>query len=679
MNLNSGVSIVKRTLVLTLAGLAFAVPLYAYNVYYGNLHAHCSYSDGIGTPQQAFEYARDSAMVDIQALTDHTHLLTSGEYSNLRAYAASYTQDGVFVAIAGQEHGSLSTSRTGSFGHMNFYESTSLIPQYDNGGDDYRYNLAGTYSWLISHTDAINGEPLFAVFNHPYYSGGTGADAQFHHFAYSVSGDAAMALTEVRNGQRGDNYETEYFEALAKGWHVGVTANQDNHNGMWGDQPNPNSGNDIYLTGVLADTLTKEAVLHALKARRTFAVEVNPKSDRMGLLYQCDGHWMGEMFETAADTIHFDITIWAGNNFVSVELLRNGTQIDYTSPGSNYAEWHPEDEPPFGESYYLVRAQQTDGDYLWSSPIWVVSTSESWDAISEVNEDDVNGEPVLLGQQVTIKGITTVATGTFSTANNDVFVQDATGGVNVVKIGSQTPSLSLGDSVTVTGIVDDYFGLTRISSPTITVEAMGLDVPAPLLITTGDINTNGEVYEGLLVKVEGAEATGGTWPIQGQDGTLTIDDGSGGCTMFIDKDTDIDGSDTPAGQVDIVGIVAQYDPSFPYHSGYRLVPRSTGDITGQAGIGEVSGGPGLIARLLPNPTRGNLSIMFGRDGAGQTKRITFYDVAGREVGSTSAGRGVAVLSWQAVDTQGRELPPGIYFVEVRTDAQVEKAKVVLVR
>jgi hypothetical protein len=670
---------VKRLLAFLGIALLIAVPASAYNVYYGNLHAHTAYSDGIGTPPQAFTYARDTAMVDIQAITDHTHLLTSTEYANLRAYAAAYTEDGVFVAIAGQEHGSLSTSRTGAFGHMNFYESPTLIPQYDNGGNDYRYNLAGTYAWLISHTDGITGAPLFAVFNHPYYTGGTGADAQFHHFAYSVTGDSAMSLTEIRNGQRGDDYEPEYIEALNKGWHVGVSANQDNHNGMWGDQPNPNSGNDIYLTGVLADTLTKEAVLQALKDRRTFAVEVNPKSDRMGLFYQCEGHWVGDVFETAADTLHFDITVWGETNFVSVELIRNGVQVAYTSPGSNYCEWHPEEEPYFGESYYYVRAQQTDGDYLWSSPIWVTSTSGSWDAISEVNEDDSNGEPVLLGQEVTIRGIATVATGTFSTADNDVFVQDATGGVNVVKIGSLVPALDLGDSVTVTGIVDQYFGLTRIGSPTITIEATGLDVPAPLLITTGDIGTNGEVYEGLLVRVEGAGIAGGTWPPAGQDGTVTVDDGSGACTMFIDKDTDIDGTEEPSAQIDITGIVTQYDPSYPYHSGYRIVPRSTADLAPQAGIDVVSGDASVAVRVSPNPARGGLRIFFGGSLAGWAKEVVFYDVAGRVVGRASAPAGAGAMDWEAKDAHGRRLPSGIYFAAVKAGDRIEKAKVVLIR
>ncbi len=666
------------------AGLVFVAVMlmwtagWGYNVYYGNLHAHCSYSDGIGTPPQAYSYARDSALVDIQALTDHTHWLSTSEWSNLRSFASSYTQDGVFVALSAQEHGSLSSSRSGAFGHMNFYESTVLIPQYDGGGDNYRYNLAGTYSWLVGHNDGINGNPLFAVFNHPYYSGGTEPDAQFHHFAYSVSGDSAMSHTEIRNGQRGDNYESEYLQVLSMGWHVGVTANQDNHNGMWGDQPNPNSGDDIYLTGVLADTLTKEAILVSLKDRRTFGVEVNPKTDRMAVLFQCEGHWMGDVFESAADTIHFDITVWAETNFITLELFRNGSSIDFASPGANYYEWHPEDDPPLGESYYFVRAQQVDGDYMWSSPIWVISTSENWDPISSVNADDANGEPVRLYDDVTIKGLVTVATGTFSTVDNDVFVQDATGGVNVVKRNSSTPFLSVGDSVTVTGTVDQSRGLTRVANPAITVEATGLPVPAPLLITTGDIEANGEIYEGLFVTVEGCSLTGGTWPAEGLDGTLTMDDGSGDCTLFIDKETNIDGSPEPTDGIDVVGVITQYDTSFPYWSGYRIAPRSLDDIVPRSGIGTPASGPGIVAWILPNPARGQARIVFGSEAACGSKLVTFYDVAGREVSRMVSAPGEKSIDWNALDREGRDLPSGVYFAVVKTGAGEHSAKIVLI-
>jgi DNA/RNA endonuclease YhcR with UshA esterase domain len=658
--------------------LVGSLPCQAYNVYYGNLHSHTAYSDGIGTPSQAYQYARDSAQVDILAITDHTHLLTTTEYNSLRSTAASYTQNGVFVAIAGQEHGSLSTTTAGSFGHMNFYEVSVLIPQYDNGGKDYRYNLTGTYNWLITHTDPITGHPLHGTFNHPYYTGGCGADAQFHHFAYSVAGDSAMSLIEIRNGKRADTYEPEYLEALAKGWHVGAEANQDNHEGMWGDAPNPNSGGDIYLTGVLANSLTKADILDALAARRTFAVEVNPKTDRMSVLFQCEGHWVGEAFTSAADTLHFSITVAAENDFITIQLLRNGAQIAYVSPGTNSYTWTPTDRPLAGSNYYFVRAQQTDGDYMWSSPIWVTSTAGGWTLISEVNADDANGEPLMLGQQVTIKGLATVATGTFTTADNDVFIQDGTGGVNAYKSATQSPAVAVGDSVNVTGYVDQYKGLTRIVSPTITVVTPGAGSTTPRLVTTNEIAAAGETYEGSLVVVRGCLIAGGTWPAAGVDGTITIDDGTGPCTMFIDKDTNIDGTPEPPSGIDVVGVLTQSDNTIPYFSGYRIMPRSTADITDGEGAGvAIPDGPAAF-RVLPNPTRGDLRVVFGRVAAGPSQ-VAVYDVSGRLVDQLAVEPGSASVDWKARDHRGHPLPSGIYFVVVKSADSEETVKVVLVR
>jgi hypothetical protein len=658
--------------------LAFA-PGQAYNAYYANLHSHTSYSDGIGTPTEAYQYARDSADVDVQALTDHTHMMTSTEYSTMRSVAATYTQDGVFVALAGQEHGNLSTSTTGAFGHVNFYEATALIPQYDNGGKDFRLNLSGTYSWIFSHTDGITGAKLFGAFNHPYPGAGTGADAQFHDFAYSVTGDSAMSLFEIRNGRRSESYEAEYLEALAKGWHVGAVANQDNHEGMWGDSPNPNSGNDIYLTGILSNSLAKAAILAALKDRRTFAVEVNPPTDRMAVLFQCEGHWMGDIFQTAADTVHFDITISAPNNFISVALIRNGVQIASVSPGSNNYNWLPKDRPPMGENYYFVKAQQTDGDYLWSSPIWVISTNGGWNSISQINEDNGNGEPIMLGQMVTVKGVATVSTGIFSTVNNDIFIQDATGGVNVYKLSTQSPNVQVGDSVMVKGYVDQYFGLTRITSPTITPEVAGVGAPTPRLLTTAEINSSGETYEGSLVKIQGALITGGTWPALGSDGSVTIDDGSGGCALFIDKDTDIDGTGQPTCRIDAIGILTQYDTSFPYWSGYRLTPRSTADIPCSPESGIAIPDRGSVSSIHPNPAKGELTISFGKSAADSPKQVFFYDVRGRVVKEAMSSAGTAFLDWKGDDSQGRALPSGIYFVVIKSGAGEETAKVVLIR
>ena len=47
-------------------------------VYFGNLHSHTSYSDGSGTPRDAFKHARDVAQLDFLAITEHNHAAADG-------------------------------------------------------------------------------------------------------------------------------------------------------------------------------------------------------------------------------------------------------------------------------------------------------------------------------------------------------------------------------------------------------------------------------------------------------------------------------------------------------------------------------------------------------------------------------------------------------------------------
>jgi beta-lactamase superfamily II metal-dependent hydrolase len=299
--------------------------------------------------------------------------------------------------------------------------------------------------------------------------------------------------------------------------------------------------------------------------------------------------------------------------------------------------------------------------------------------ISEVNADDAYGEPLLLGQVVTIRGIATVATGTFYPTDNDIFVQDATGGVNVFKGGTTVPFVSVGDSVKVTGLVDIYLGLTRITSPAISIRAAGIGVRDTLLVTTGAIAASGEAYEGSLVGISRCAITGGSWPTEGHDGTVTIDDGSGACTLFIDKDTDIDGSAPPDSTFDLVGIVSQYDTSWPYHSGYRLLPRSTDDIGPTAGVFPPSGYSAAMARVLSNPTKGTFRIAFSERVAGMPKQIALYEVTGRMLGQATMAPGPGLAEIALSSLCGYDPPCGIYFLTVDAGGKRADLKMVVIR
>jgi hypothetical protein len=497
-----------------------------------------------------------------------------------------------------------------------------------------------------------------------------------------------MQFVEVINGKRSSAYESEYFEALSKGWHIGAFGNQDNHEGMWGDQPN-NAGN-IPLTGIWAVALTKQDILDALAARRTFAMEVQPANDRISLEFAADGNWMGSEYATAADSIEFFVDVSAATNIASVALYRNGTLIRTTGAGATSFQWTVYDTPGPGDFYYLVKATQNDGDRAWSSPVWITSTSTFTTPIATVNENDANGFPTMWFQSATVQGIVTVDTDTLSTTDNEFFIQDATGGLMVLESGAQTQPVTLGDNVLVTGTVNTFQGQTFMSSPNVTLQSTGGGEPPAPVVTTNDVAVNGESWEGSLVELRDVAITGGTWPVPGFDGTVTIDDGSGAATLLIDADTVLDDQGAPAESTFCVkGIVTQRDISAPYTCCWVVLPRYSTDLFQLQGVGVVelpnhhTVQRTTLSAASPNPFRSQTALSF--DLAGEGARPVFlavYDVNGRKVRTLVNEPllpGTFEADWSGRTDRGEQVTAGVYFVRLVTPDTSLSRKIVRLR
>jgi hypothetical protein len=332
--------------------ILLAVALFGYNSYFCNLHSHTSYSDGTGLPSEAYSYARDSARIDVLALTDHTSYLNAGTYAQERELALEMTEPGRFVALAGQEFGSLN-----AFGHFTIYDADSLCPVSVN-------DLTRFYHWITRLKEPVQ-------FNHPRVG-------DFSDFAYDRAADAYATTLEVVNGSGMYTpvYEDMFVLALRNGWNVAPVANQDNHSRMWGNAPN-DSG-QIPLTGVWADTLTKEAILDALLHRRVYATEVKPANDRIVLRdFQIrnshfDSLEMG-MSGTFADTaVEVRVELEAESAFRQVYLYRSGELFDSATTSSldtNHVVWTL--NVPVTNDFFFVKAEQKDHDHLWTTPIWL--------------------------------------------------------------------------------------------------------------------------------------------------------------------------------------------------------------------------------------------------------------------------------------------------------------------
>ncbi|MBN2009222.1 T9SS type A sorting domain-containing protein [candidate division KSB1 bacterium] len=202
--------------------------------------------------------------------------------------------------------------------------------------------------------------------------------------------------------------------------------------------------------------------------------------------------------------------------------------------------------------------------------------------IADVRQNDVNGVPVLLGQQMTISGEVTVS----AQHGNPSCIQDSTAGVMVYDFNFMN-AVSLGDSVVISGTVDQYNGLTELANVTIIEQYQKSPSIVPLTISCNSMKTDGkngiENYEGKLVRIDDVSVNTGSWSVSGSGANYVLTDASGTCEIRIDKDCNIANTNAPTGLFSVIGVVSQYDYSSPYNSGYQLMPRFTSDIITSSG------------------------------------------------------------------------------------------------
>ncbi len=195
------------------------------------------------------------------------------------------------------------------------------------------------------------------------------------------------------------------------------------------------------------------------------------------------------------------------------------------------------------------------------------------------------------GQTVTVYGIVTAGSEWVHDLRG-FFIQEAPGawhGVFVYR-GQNPVTVQPGDSVRVTGTVQEYYGLTEISisSPSdVEVLAQGRPIPAPVPVATGDVATgspNAEQYEGVMVQVGPVVVVDdnlgyGEWGVDDGTGMCRIDDAAGY-------------SYTPQVGDSLLAILG---PLHFTYGDFKIEPRSDADIIQTAnGTGMVTLAPAVV-------------------------------------------------------------------------------------
>lgn len=335
-----------------------------YNHYYGLIHSHTENSDGHGTYEDAYYTAKFHAKLDFFAVTDHSNMFDnidkcnikdgslSSKWTNLMNVARDYNSPGKFLALTGFEM-SYPFNIDNPIGHINILNTKGFVSSSD---EHYQNNLKNFYDTISKEDYCI------AQFNHP-----SDVFGRFNDFKYDANADEVISLFEVCNGYNKDLSKNkiafdDYQKCLDLGWHVGPTANQDNHRTDWG------LANE-FRTVVLSPDLNENTFYDSLKNMRVYASQdKNIKID-----YTINDEIMGSKIKNPTN-LYFNISVIDkdyNDKIQSIEIISNKGKIVASKKfNSNLAKLELKINK-VKESYYYVKVVQNNNKTSVTAPIWI--------------------------------------------------------------------------------------------------------------------------------------------------------------------------------------------------------------------------------------------------------------------------------------------------------------------
>ena len=319
--------------------------------------------------------------------------------------------------------------------------------------------------------------------------------------------------------------------------------------------------------------------------------------------------------------------------------------------------------------------------------------------------------------EVTVRGIVTADTSyingneTGTASSPAVYIQNGSGPWSGIRIfGTEADNTSHGDDVTITGIVNENYGVTQIgttgSGVVVTVNSTGNTLPEPTTITTAEIDdlpggsVQAEQWEGVLVKVENVTVTN-----ENADGDPGPDEGSGGNRNY----GDILVADTSDSNVRIDledgGRYQEYHNYWlPYlenqpiriyqgdtfesitgivwysFSHYKIIPRINEDFVGH--VSSVDNNTNAspyqykLSQNYPNPFNPGTRINYTIKEPGMVT-LKVYNILGQEV-ATIVNEVKSAGSYH-VNFDASKLSSGIYLYRLNANGFIQTKKMILIK
>ncbi|HID56186.1 TPA: DUF3604 domain-containing protein, partial [Candidatus Poribacteria bacterium] len=339
-------------------------------LFWGDLHCHTFFGDGLRCPEELCAFARDEAFLDIFALAEHSELLSDRQWEYFVGVMNDFNEPGWFVTLVGFEW----TSHR--WGHRNLYypgaqgpllrcnhpEQGQLECVYETAREHkalviphHSANVTMGVDWRLGHDPEV--ERLVEI--HSVW--GNSEQSKEAGNPYPI-----RTLGGERSGQH-------VIDALRMNRRFGFIGGGDIHDGRPGDelhhlQTLPEAYRLLSRQGIMAvfaPDLSREAIFRALWNRHCYAT----MNCRVYLEFEVCGKPMGSIFETHGER---PMRVYAASEvpIARIEVIRNGEPWAHAEPNQLEVEFKI-DDPRAEPAWYYARVTRADGLLTWSSPIWV--------------------------------------------------------------------------------------------------------------------------------------------------------------------------------------------------------------------------------------------------------------------------------------------------------------------
>jgi len=320
----------------------------SWRLYWGDFHGHTELSDGAGTVEDYFDFARYEAGLDIGAATDHDWLLSDPDWESLVSAADGAYEPGRFVTFAAYEW----SEHSAAGGDHNVYY-VSGTPEIFRCSRSIRPDTR-----TLAHLSRAIGERNVLLIPHV---GGRRAN-------WDRVDPERLSVCEIAS-VHGWN-ESFGVEGLKKDHLVGFIGSSDSHTGHPGrahPAPPTFAVKPGGLAGVWATELTRQGIARAVRDRRTLATT----GERIFMDVRVAGEMMGSEVNARAGVEV--VARVAGTALIESVEIQRGSQTVYRAEPRSMAftlRW-TDPQPESERTPYYIRVTQTDGHMAWSSPVWV--------------------------------------------------------------------------------------------------------------------------------------------------------------------------------------------------------------------------------------------------------------------------------------------------------------------